>query len=65
MCCWHSLERTLGFLQSAGVLEGTFKLMLENTEDVVDNDSEIRRMVYGLITLVDERHLLPPVFSLS
>jgi hypothetical protein len=60
MCCWHSLEKTLIFLQSSGILETTFKLMFDNIEEL-KRDSEIRRVIYGLITLIDENHLLPPV----
>lgn len=60
MCCWHSLEKTLAFLQATGTLEATFKLIFDNIEDL-EKDFEIRRVIYGLITLIDENHLLPPV----
>lgn len=60
MCCWHSLGRTLEKLQSEGVLETLFKLMFENVEKM-EESAAMRRVVYGLVTLVDENHLLPPV----
>jgi len=60
MCCWYSLEQTLTILQSAGVLDKTLKLIFDYIEKV-KKDIEIRRLIYGLITLIEEHHLLPSV----
>jgi len=61
MCCWHSLEYTVAFLENSKLTEPTFKLWFAEI-DKMKEDYEIRRMLYGLITLIDENNKLPTVF---
>ena len=63
MCCWNSLEKTVMFLETTKLTEPTFKLLFAEV-DSMKQDFEVRRMLYGLTTLIEENHKLPPVLFL-
>ncbi len=60
MCCWHSLEKTVAFLEHNGLTEATFKLMFAEIDNF-KRDFEVRRMLYGIVTMLDESAKLPSV----
>lgn len=63
MCFWNSLDKTIAFLEASKLTEGIFKLMF-NEIDEFNQDYEIRRMLFGLTTLIEGYNLLPPVLVL-
>jgi hypothetical protein len=60
MCCWHSLEQTIAFLEQRNLTEPVFKLIFGEI-DSFTHDFEIRRLLYGLTTLIEESQRLPSV----
>lgn len=60
MCCWNSLENTLSILEAVGATEATFAMILSESETFTRN-FEIRRLLYGLTTLIEESYILPHV----
>eukprot|EP00831_Metopus_contortus_P022279 TRINITY_DN2015_c0_g2_i3.p1 TRINITY_DN2015_c0_g2~~TRINITY_DN2015_c0_g2_i3.p1 ORF type:complete len:226 (+),score=31.77 TRINITY_DN2015_c0_g2_i3:2-679(+) len=58
MCCWNSLEQSMSFMETHKVTEPTFKLLFSFI-DKFTKDFEIKRILYGLITFLEESHHLP------
>lgn len=60
MCCWHSLAKTITFLEQNKLTEPIFKLLFAET-DRFTHDFELRRVLYGLVTIIEEFSILPAV----
>eukprot|EP00826_Nyctotherus_ovalis_P005627 TRINITY_DN1127_c0_g1_i16.p1 TRINITY_DN1127_c0_g1~~TRINITY_DN1127_c0_g1_i16.p1 ORF type:complete len:481 (+),score=165.40 TRINITY_DN1127_c0_g1_i16:73-1515(+) len=58
MCYWNSLENTLSILEAVGTTEATLAMILDESETFTKN-FEIRRLLYGLTTLIEESYILP------
>lgn len=61
MCCWYSAEKTLACLEAAKLTEPVFRSMFDYASKF-SKDYELRRTLYGLISLIESPRVLPPVF---
>jgi len=63
MCYWHSLEKTVIIVESKRLTEAVFKAINDFAVNC-KREKQIRRALYGLMSMLEEPTKLPPVNSL-
>jgi hypothetical protein len=60
MCYWHSLDKTIIVVESKRLTEAVFKSVCEFVENC-KKQRQIRRALYGLMSMLENPTNLPPV----